>query len=99
MSEGEKPLVDDADSDINAIAFSGPAPAVNRFVVSLGPTGLRLTMLEEDTNKNNHFRAAGLMHPQDGIKLYKLLQGMLADFEEQLHEIERRLEDQPSGNE
>ncbi len=70
--------------DQNKAAFSGSAPAVNRFIASMGPTGLRIAFLEEDFAQFPHFRAAVTMHPQDGVKLYKMLRGMLQEFEEML---------------
>jgi hypothetical protein len=65
-------------------AFAGAAPAVNRFVATLGPTGLRVAFLEEDADTTPYFRTAVTMHPQDGIALYKMLQGVLHDFELEL---------------
>ncbi len=65
-------------------AFLGPAPAVNRCVVTFGPTGLRVAFLEEDADTTPYFRAAVTMHPQDGIALYKMLQGVLHEFELEL---------------
>jgi len=69
-------------------AYAGPAPGINRFVASLGPTGLRLAFLEEDGNANSYFRAAVTMHPEDGVKLYKMLQDMLMEFEAALRQAQ-----------
>lgn len=65
-------------------AFSGHASGVNRFVASLGPTGLRLAFLEEDLHGVPHFRAAVTMSPYDGVRLYQMLEVMLADLKADL---------------
>lgn len=74
--------------DQAAAAYAGPAPGVNRFVGSLGPTGLRLAFLEEDATATSYFRAAVTMHPQDGIKLYLMLKDMLQEFEEAIRQAQ-----------
>jgi hypothetical protein len=70
------------------VAFSGPAPGVNRFVANLGQTGLRVAFIEDSIDGTPHFRGAVTMHPQDGIKLYKMLQGMLAELEIMFEKME-----------
>lgn len=60
--------------------FSVPAPGVNRFFATLGPIGLRLAFAEE-ANGVSHIRSAVIMHPADGVKLYKLLIDQLQEIE------------------
>ena len=79
--------VDPSDAQYVA-AFAGPAPGVNWFVATLGPTGLRLAFIEEDVTQTPHFRAAVTMHPQDGVKLYKMLQDLLKKIEGELEQAE-----------
>jgi hypothetical protein len=81
MSEQVKVVRVDPSEAQNVAAFSGAAPGVNRFVATLGATGLRVAFLEDDIMLAPHFRAAVTMHPYDGIRLYKLLQEMLKDLE------------------
>lgn len=70
------------------VAFAGAAPGANRFILTLGPTGVRIAFLEENSKGRVYFRNAITLHPQDGIKLYKLLQGMLKDIEGQIERIQ-----------
>jgi ABC-type uncharacterized transport system permease subunit len=76
----------EATTDELATAFSGPAPGVNKFVITLGQTGLRVAFLEE-TNGSIYFRNAVTMHPLDGLKLRDLLKQMLGDIEAQLSAV------------
>jgi hypothetical protein len=73
----------------NAAAFAGPAPGVTRFVANLGPTGVRLAFLEDAPDGTPCFRGAVTMHPQDGIKLYKMLQGMLSQLEQAFEKMDQ----------
>ncbi len=77
-------LQDPTELQIKA-AFMGPAFAVNRCIATLGPTGLRIAFLEEDTEEAPNFRAAVTMSPQDGIGLYKMLQSVLLDIDPERH--------------
>jgi len=74
----------------NAAAFSGPAPGVNRFISSFGPTGLRIAFIEDGIDGAPHFRGAVTMHPQDGIKLMTMLQVVLVPFVDALAQVEER---------
>lgn len=76
----------DATRDELEVAFSGPAPGVNRIILTLGATGVRLAFLEESENIP-HFRAAVTMHPQDGLRLRDLLSRMLADIEKDIKRL------------
>jgi hypothetical protein len=68
--------------DEMAVAFSGPAPAANRFFVTIGHPGVRIAFAEEEPGSGRvHFRSAVSLHPVDAIGLRKLLQLMLADLE------------------
>ncbi len=77
----------DTNPDEHAAAFSGPAPGANRFVLTLGSTGLRIAFLEE-ANGVSYFRNAITLHPQDGLRLRNLLARMLADVEKQIDKLE-----------
>lgn len=60
------------------VAFSGPAPGINKFFASLGPNGVRLAFCEESPAGTLEFRNAVCMHPADAIKLKRMLEGLLA---------------------
>ncbi len=64
-----------------------PAVLANRFVVSVG-AAVRITFLEQRSPDSTlHPRLAAALHPQDAIKLYKVLQNLLKDVEEQLERL------------
>lgn len=88
MSDPINPVRVDPTEAQNIAAYAGAAPGVNRFVASLGATGLRISFLEDDIHSAPHFRAAVTMHPFDGIRLYKLLQDILKDLEPAFHQSE-----------
>jgi hypothetical protein len=88
MEESEIPARVAPTDAQNAAAFAGPAPGINRFVATLGPSGLRIAFMEEDITLAPHFRAAVTMHPQDGVRLYKMLQDLLKELEAALAQME-----------
>jgi hypothetical protein len=82
MAEEKVQAVTDAEFEV---AFSGPAPAANRFYVVIGPGGVRIAFAEEPrAGKSSHFRSAVMLPHQDAIKLANLLKTMLAPLEEQI---------------
>jgi len=65
-----------------SVANSGPAVLANRFYVSVGPQGPRIAFAEQITEQTLPvFRTAVIMSVQDGIALYKVLQGLLKESE------------------
>ena len=76
-----------ASEDLQEEAFAGEAVATNRFVATIGPNGVRLAFLEENSIGSSYFRNAVVMSPQDGIRLYKMLQSMLTEIEARLHMV------------
>ncbi len=71
------------------IAFSGPAVLTNRFYVTIGAYGIRISFTEVQNNDADPvFRTGCVMCIQDGIRLKNLLQEMLKDVEAELQQIE-----------
>ena len=70
------------------MAYSGPAFAANRVIVSLGGAGVRIAFAEEHPDAGTHFRTAVILAVQDAIKLKDLLTKMLADVEKQIEKAE-----------
>lgn len=63
-------------------AFSGAAPAANRFVIQVGHPGVRIAFLEALPNGEDiFFRSAATLHPIDAISLYRALKKMLEEIE------------------
>lgn len=63
-----------------AVANSGPAVLTNRFVVSVGSFGVRISFMEEAPKAGEEsakFRAAVVMTHEDAVLLYKLLRRLL----------------------
>jgi hypothetical protein len=57
-----------------ALAYSGPAVAVNRFFLIAGPHGVRLALAEEAADKKStRFCAAVVLSPEDAMSLARLL--------------------------
>ncbi|MGD9544983.1 MAG: hypothetical protein AB7F41_17115 [Methylocystis sp.] len=82
MADAKVQPVSDAEFEV---AFSGPAPAANRFYIVVGPGGVRIAFAEEPRpGKPSHFRSAVMLPHQDAIKLANLLKTMLATLEEQI---------------
>jgi hypothetical protein len=71
-------------------AFSGAAPAANRFTVHFGNPGVRISFLEQiPGGTESLFRSAVTLHPIDAISLARLLKATLKDVENEL--VERGL--------
>lgn len=90
-------------SQLMSAAFSGPAPGSNKFVITVGATGVRIAFLEEaprteGSDQSYHFRSAVTMNPQDGVKLYKILADMLSDLESAIEAAEMKPEAKLTGN-
>lgn len=69
------------ESEMN-VSNSGPAVLSNRIFAATGQWGLRITFAEQDSpQKPPAFRTAVVMSFQDGIALYKMLQGLLKEPE------------------
>lgn len=71
----------------NEVELSNTIPAVfsNRFYIAMGAGGVRITFAEQQSENSIPMpRNAVIMHPEDGIALYKSLQGLLVDFESAL---------------
>ena len=84
--DAEKNTIELAEQEL---AFSIPGEYANRFVVSLGPCGVRLSFLEKlPSSETRHPRASVLISYEDGVNLKNLLSDMLKDFEEQVEKIE-----------
>ena len=66
------------------VAFEGPAVSVNRCLISLGSTGVRMAFVEQGLNMSPKFRAAVVMPLADAISLKKILTTLLADIEKQI---------------
>jgi hypothetical protein len=70
-----------SEQDLDA-AFSGPAILINRFIVTLHPSGARLSFWERRApDSPPEFRASVLLSYQDAIELSKLLTRMLQPIE------------------
>ena len=62
------------------VAFSGPAPSANRFYVTVGPQGVRLSFIEQVPNSSqNFFRSAAVLSHQDAIQLSEILKELLVE--------------------
>ena len=60
-------------------AYAGPTLAVNRFLVTRGPFGLRVACMEQEADGGpSHFRTAFYADPANIAALVELLSGMLA---------------------
>ena len=78
-------------ADIEA-TFEVSAPYTNRFFVTVGPGGVRLTFAETHPEVAGTFpRAAAMMSVQDAVELKNLLTELLAPIEAKLQAH------QPSG--
>jgi hypothetical protein len=76
-----QPLAPVSDREV-AAAFSGAAPAANRFVIQIGHPGVRISFLEALPNgEDTFFRSAVTLHPIDAISLYRVLKKMLEEIE------------------
>lgn len=75
VSPGTQPFTEPTQQQKDA-AFAGPAPAVNRFLITMGNTGVRLSFLEDDVNGTSHFRAAVSLHPNDALNLAQTILAM-----------------------
>ena len=65
------------------IAFSGPAPAANRFFINVNSAGVRIAFTEQVPNSSkNYFRCAAVLSVGDAIQLHKVLRNLLAPFEQ-----------------
>jgi len=89
-ADDEKIRRDVSDEELD-IAYSGPAPGANRFFVTMGSTGVRLAFAEESSRGKVYFRNAVTLHPEDAIRLYRLIQDLLKDVEVQLKELRSNL--------
>lgn len=84
-----QPLAPVSEQEV-AAAFSGAAPAANRFTVHLGNPGVRISFLEQiPGGTESLFRSAVTLHPIDAISLARLLKATLKDVENEL--VERGL--------
>lgn len=65
------------------IAFSGPAPAANRFFINVNSSGVRIAFTEQVPNSGkNYFRCAAVLSVGDAIQLHNVLRKLLAPFEQ-----------------
>jgi hypothetical protein len=79
-----QPLAPISEQEV-AAAFSGAAPAANRFTVHLGNPGVRISFLEQiPGGTESVFRSAVTLHPIDAISLARLLNAMLKEIENDL---------------
>ena len=66
-------------------AYKIPAPGANKFIVTVGQPGVRITFGEIHKDIDLPvFYSAVTLHPIDAISLYKLLGEMLKDIEKQI---------------
>jgi hypothetical protein len=81
------------------VANSGPAILSNRFFVTLGQSGIRIAFTEQIApEKPSAFRTAVALSFQDGIALYKLLQVVLKEVEENIEKVtSEQKEDSSNG--
>jgi hypothetical protein len=64
------------------MAFSGPALAVNRFIITIGIHGVRIAFAEQSPDgPPAQFRTAVMLPFPDAINFYKLLQDLLKEPE------------------
>lgn len=69
-------------------AFRVPAPGSSKFVVHIGQPGIRITFGETGPEMNFPvFHSAVTLHPMGAIELYKLLEEMLRDIENQIIKV------------
>lgn len=75
-------------------AFCVPAPGANRFVVTLGQPGVRISFGETYPQLDGPalFHSAVTLHPEDAIALRDLLKELLRDIEEQIVNIKTERE-------
>jgi hypothetical protein len=97
MTETDKPVRREASDAELDVAYSGPAPAANRMLVTLGNSGVRIAFAEQQAKSDKlHFRSAVVLHPIDAIKLYRILKDMLKDIEPQLEGLAKYTEASPT---
>lgn len=71
-----------------AIAFSGPAPGANKFYITVGRPGVRISFVEVPLDGvEASFRSAVTLHPADAIALYRLLRKLLEATEKEMVKI------------
>ena len=64
------------------VAFSGPAPGANKFIITVGQPGVRIAFTETSPNGSDvFFRNAVTLHPVDAISLHRVLRKMLSEIE------------------
>lgn len=68
------------------LSLNAPAVYTNRFYMAYGPGGIRITFAEQH-GATIAVRSAVIMNPEDGIALYKTMQGMLKEVETALSKI------------
>ena len=79
-----QPLAPISEQEV-AAAFSGAAPAANRFTVHLGNPGVRISFLEQiPGGTESLFRSAVTLHPIDAISLARTLKTTLKEIEDDL---------------
>lgn len=78
-------------------AYSVAAVASNKFVVNIGHPGVRIAFGEFHPDLEvPEFHTAVTMHPLDAISLYKLLQGLLKEIEDEFR-ANGLIQEVPSG--
>lgn len=64
------------------IAYSGPSFASDKFIVTIGQTGVRIAFGENTPDSQDmNLRTSVTMHPLDAIRLRRLLTAMLKQYE------------------
>jgi len=82
MAEADPSGRVEATADELEVAYSGPAPGANKFIITIGQPGVRIAFTEKHPFTDQvFFRSAVTMHPVDAIALYKILESMLAGLE------------------
>jgi hypothetical protein len=76
-------LVPVSDKEMD-VAFSGPAPGSNKFIITVGQPGVRIAFAETNpTGTEVFFRNAVTLHPLDAISLHRVLRKLLKEIEAQ----------------
>lgn len=91
MADEKKPGQDFGEPDAMNLeaAFEVPAVFANRFIVTVSPSGARITFAEQQSRDGKVFyRGAVATTHIEAIQLYKLLKKMLAPIEDAIETAE-----------
>ena len=91
------PVIAD-DSEMRAVAFSGPAPLANRIAVHSNTTGVRIAFAEQyDPDHASEFRSAVFLSEYQAWELWRLLGSLRGVQEAEMAFLEAEAESESEG--